>query len=292
MASRLPFRKTLLCVALTLVWLQPTTPAHAITLGQVDDFQDGTTQSWAIGRVLGDPNPRNAADGGPQGAGDSYVEYTSNGGGIGGRMIFYNEAQWAGDYIAAGVTQIDADVINLSEATPLSVRVAFGTEIFWADGDWFASTDPIELAPGGGWTSVSFPIDEASMTQVTGVGSYADAMSSIRTMRILSSLAPASRGDAIVATIGVDNLFATAAVTAVEGDFSGDGRVNNEDLNLLLNNWGQATVPAEWTGAFTSPVNNDELNPLLNGWGTGTSVPEPRAALLAALAVAAVGRRR
>ncbi|MEO1496218.1 MAG: PEP-CTERM sorting domain-containing protein [Planctomycetota bacterium] len=76
----------------------------------------------------------------------------------------------------------------------------------------------------------------------------------------------------------------------VEGDFNGDGRVDNTDLNLLLNNWGSESVPGEWTNGFIGPrVDNNELNPLLNNWGfgTGTAVPEPTTVAL--LAIAAVG---
>ncbi|MEO1498721.1 MAG: PEP-CTERM sorting domain-containing protein [Planctomycetota bacterium] len=79
-----------------------------------------------------------------------------------------------------------------------------------------------------------------------------------------------------------------------EGDFNLDGSVDNADLNLLLNNWGAATVPPEWTGAFTPNVNNDELNALLNNWGTGTSVsvPEPTSLLILSVVGLAAGVRR
>ena len=68
--------------------------------------------------------------------------------------------------------------------------------------------------------------------------------------------------------------------------FDADGRVDNTDLNLLLNNWGNTSVPGNWTNNFTpNPgVNNDELNFLLNTWGNGvTAVPEPASVLVAAL---------
>ncbi|MEO1498813.1 MAG: Calx-beta domain-containing protein [Planctomycetota bacterium] len=63
---------------------------------------------------------------------------------------------------------------------------------------------------------------------------------------------------------------ATLAVGVVDGDFNADGRVDNTDLNLLLNNWGEPTVPSNWVNGFTGPaVNNDELNALLDNWGFG-----------------------
>ncbi|MEO1496963.1 MAG: hypothetical protein AAFV43_07430 [Planctomycetota bacterium] len=76
------------------------------------------------------------------------------------------------------------------------------------------------------------------------------------------------------------------------GDFNGDGRVDNNDLNLLLNNWGRVTLNAAWTRPVTVPVDNDELNALLNDWGAGlTPVPEP-SATLAALTLLAINHLR
>ncbi|MEO1496688.1 MAG: PEP-CTERM sorting domain-containing protein [Planctomycetota bacterium] len=87
--------------------------------------------------------------------------------------------------------------------------------------------------------------------------------------------------------------------TFCPGDFNGDGRVDNDDLNLLLSNWGAAVppAPAGWGGfAPTGPlVDNDELNSLLNNWGKGTStapVPEPSTMVLATLAGVTLLRRR
>ena len=76
------------------------------------------------------------------------------------------------------------------------------------------------------------------------------------------------------------------ATDLADGDFDAAGRVDNTDLNLLLNNWGNTSVPGNWTNNFTpNPgVNNDELNFLLNTWGNGvTAVPEPASVLVAAL---------
>ncbi|MEO1498084.1 MAG: hypothetical protein AAFV43_13135 [Planctomycetota bacterium] len=82
--------------------------------------------------------------------------------------------------------------------------------------------------------------------------------------------------------------------TAFEGDFNDDGRVDNTDLNLLLNNWGSDTVPAEWVNNFDGNVDNNELNALLNSWGSGipAPVPEPGSLLLGAPALLLLRRRR
>lgn len=90
-----------------------------------------------------------------------------------------------------------------------------------------------------------------------------------------------------------DDFALVAAVSAIEGDFNGDGMVDNGDLNLLLSNWGAGSVPGEWVNGFTAPVDNGELNALLGNWGAGTSsaIPEPASLTLVAF-VAACGRLR
>ncbi|TWT48461.1 S8 family serine peptidase [Botrimarina hoheduenensis] len=57
----------------------------------------------------------------------------------------------------------------------------------------------------------------------------------------------------------------------LRGDFNADGRVNNGDLNLLLNNWGATSRPSGWVNGYDGSdggVNNGELGDLLGGWGT------------------------
>lgn len=80
----------------------------------------------------------------------------------------------------------------------------------------------------------------------------------------------------------------------LDGDFNGDGRVDNGDLNLLLGSWGDATVPPEWINGFTAPVDNGELNALLGDWGAGTSVavPEPTALIVLLTGLGATRARR
>ena len=101
--------------------------AWAVSFGQIDDFQNGTTHSWGGGSA-----PTNMATGGPAGAGDRFLQLTGSGF---QPLGMSNVAQWTGDYLAADVTAITADVANFgSSAVELRVVLVYG-----AGGD-FTST--------------------------------------------------------------------------------------------------------------------------------------------------------
>ena len=86
--------------------------SQALSIGQIDDFQDNTTQNWTNGGD-GAPPVLNIPNGGPGGMGDHYIQVTSNGGGgPGSRLTTFNRDQWLGDYISAGVTGIEMDLQN------------------------------------------------------------------------------------------------------------------------------------------------------------------------------------
>src|SRR4051794_833264 len=77
--------------------------AHALLIGQIDTFQDLTTDHWFAGG-LGPPPPQAppvppqvVVTGGPGGAGDAFLEITaSSQNGAGSRVVAINGAQWAG----------------------------------------------------------------------------------------------------------------------------------------------------------------------------------------------------
>jgi hypothetical protein len=192
--------------AVVLAMLMLAARAHAISLGQIDDFQDGTTQNWTDGSPSPNP-PVNISDGGPAGVGDAFLQDVSAGGdGAGGALVMFNFTQWIGDYVAAGVDAIEADMANLG-ADPLHMRIAFQG----AAGTQYGSTDAAVLPADGEWYHLRF--DLTAVTLIEGEDSLDVVLANLTTLRILSSEAgPAWKGDRIAATLGVDNITAVAAV--------------------------------------------------------------------------------
>ena len=176
----------------------------AVTGGQVDDFTGGTTAGWREGGPSPNP-PTNVATGGPAGVGDAYLQNTSSGGfGAGSRMVMFNTTQWTGDYLAAGVLQIEVDMANLG-STVLEMRIA----IVGGSNTQFGSIDGVMLPADGSWRNVIFELNSSSLTLLQGGDSLDTVLANVTELRILHSDSPSFNADAINATLGVDNITAS-----------------------------------------------------------------------------------
>jgi hypothetical protein len=151
--------------------LTPLPLAQAITSGQIDTFQDGTTDNWTNGHpTIGTP-PVNVGTGGPAGTGDKFLGVTATGGGgTDSRLVTFNRTQWLGNYVAAGITEIDMDLENLGSVT-LSIRLAFRGSTFNGAPGYLTST-PFTLAPNSGWQHAIFLINSSSLTAVGAPASF------------------------------------------------------------------------------------------------------------------------
>jgi hypothetical protein len=180
------------------------------TLGQVDTFGDGTTDGWQTGRA---GQPQNIASGGPAGAGDAFLEMISTGtGGPGSKPVILNRAQWAGNYLATGITEVDMDLKNLG-TTPLSMRWVVQPQIGASSG--YSSTSGFALPADGAWHHAAFLIDSTHLTPVDGPPPLSTVLANVQEARIVSSVSPDTGGDTIAATIGVDNVRAVPEPAAV-----------------------------------------------------------------------------
>jgi PEP-CTERM motif len=176
--------------------------ASAVTLGQIDDFQDGTTDGWTTGHVT----PANISNGGPAGAGDRYLQPTSSGGfGADSKLVIFNASQWLGNYSGAGITSVGMDLANFG-AQALSMRLAF----FLGPAVGYAATAPFSLPADSAWHHAFFVLNAANFTAVNSPSVSFDNMLTNFTgqLRILDSSSPSVQGDPIAATLGVDNVQA------------------------------------------------------------------------------------
>jgi hypothetical protein len=202
------FLSCIFCALLLLTSLLPVTPAAAVILGQTDDFEDGTTQNWLVG-LLGAPHPappQNIPSGGPAGVDDNYLLLTAVGGnGPGNRLTVINTSQWAGDYLATGITGIWMDVINLGNSD-LALRLLLEDPLGGPPTNVAFSSDPIAVPAGSGWKPVKFSLNPADLT--AGAGSVLTALTHATELRIFHSTAAGFPGDPVAASLGVDNITA------------------------------------------------------------------------------------
>jgi len=193
-------------------------PSRAqVTLGQIDTFEDGTTQGWGVGAGGSPVPPVNIATGGPAGAGDNFLELTSLGGagGPGSRLVALNDAQWAGNYLAAGIGTIQMDLNNLG-SNDLFIRLLFADPVFGPPTN-IAITDAFFVPAGSGWLHATFDVRPSSL--ITLLGTANNALSNATELRIFHNPAPDFPGPPtgippIAATLGVDNIAAVPEPSA------------------------------------------------------------------------------
>ena len=184
------------------------TSASAITLGQVDNFEDNTLQNWQNGNIGGVPVPTNIASGGPAGANDNFLQIAAvGGGGAGSRLTLFNHAQWLGNYIVAGVTAIEVDLRNQG-ATSLSIRLAFKSST--AMGAPAYLTTAAILPSGSGWQHFTFSLAPSALIPVFGPPAYNTMFSGgLAEVRFINEVgANNSASDIIAAQLGIDNIRA------------------------------------------------------------------------------------
>jgi len=208
-----------------------------VSAGQVDDFEDGTVQNWIIG-ATGDSSPVNISSGGPNGVDDNFLEYTSTGGGgIASRMaIFNSNNQWSGDFINAGVLEIQMDVEVLT--SDLYLRLAFQGP----NGSRMISAAPVIVTAGSGWTSIAIPTEADDFTIVQGANTVTEVLQGAFTMRIISvrdENIDNWRGEVVAATLRVDNITASTTLSTndiiFEKDFNIFPNPSTSMLNISLN---------------------------------------------------------
>lgn len=191
-------------IAFGIIYYQVT--IAQVSVGQVDNFENGSTLNWEEGG--GSPNPpTNISTGGPNGADDNYLSNEASGiNDQGGKMIMFNEAQWVGNYTNQNVVGIKFHARALGNT--LNLRVAFD-----GDGGTICTTNAVIVPAGAGWAEYLIPITVTDFTTVNGGSSVSQTLSTVTTMRILSNTSPAWQGEAISATLEIDNIEALGSLS-------------------------------------------------------------------------------
>jgi len=201
-------------IGVFVLWIAgwPLSGHAAPLVGTVDTFEDGTTQGWLVA-LLGAPHPAppvNVPTGGPAGADDNFLLLTAIGGaGAGSRLSVLNLAQWAGDYLSAGITGIAMDVRNLG-GSDLSLRLLFENPRVGPPTDMAISADAVFVPAGGDWTPVFFPIGLGALTALRG--SVATVLGDTTAIRIVHNPVAGFPPPPVAAQLGVDNITAVARV--------------------------------------------------------------------------------
>jgi len=198
----------LVCGVAAWIGLCASTVEGTIVFGQRDTFVDSNGNPDVMGWIRGVNAitlPSVVPTGGPDGGTDPYLQNTSTGTtGSNSRMSMFNQDQWTGDYLDAGVTLITADMADFG-TTPLYMRLAieddFGTE--------WGSTNSAFLPADGKWHSLSFDMTASGLTLLQGTAPLSHSLANVGILRMVSNQeGPNFRGDILLGVMGVDNITA------------------------------------------------------------------------------------
>ena len=184
----------------------------------VDDFENGTTQSW-IHAAPNANSPVNISTGGPGGVNDNYLSTSNNGVNFtnGARHIFFNNSTtWIGGFTSEGIVAIRMDIRN-SGALPLHLRVAFRGGV---GPSWMSTSTAVVIASGGGWSTIEIPILASDFVITQDVGdTKSSILNNVSQMRILSndgSEPDLHKGDLRVQLSDYDNIKASTTLLSTK----------------------------------------------------------------------------
>ncbi|MDX2150190.1 MAG: PEP-CTERM sorting domain-containing protein [Bryobacteraceae bacterium] len=189
--------------------------ANAAVIGQIDTFEDGTTQGWFVPGPHPLP-PTNIGSGGPGGSADSFLLVTAFAflPEAGSRFSAHNDSQWAGNYLAAGIGSIIMDVRNFG---PDDLYLRLLLEDFEGPGppvNLALSADAIFVPAQSDWVRVVVPVTAGALLPA-GLGTVAGALASVDTLRLFHNPNPEFPGPGVgpprvTALAGIDNIEAAA----------------------------------------------------------------------------------
>lgn len=200
--------------------------ALAITAGQIDDFQNGTTQSWAEGLTGALPPvpPAVVANAGPAGTGDFAMRLTAVGVAVGpgGKLVVNNnQARWIGSYTAAGVNGIILDVRN-PNTFPVTIRVGVDGPALPAStgGRWI--THGVELPAASGWRTLTFALRAQDLLPGDGGATSASTtLANVAVLRIMHAPAATWQGAVVTGQLDLNDIEALPEPSLALGVLAG-----------------------------------------------------------------------
>ena len=259
--------KTLLFTAAILFW---QISFSQVNPGQIDDFENGTTENWTdAGSSV---PPVNISTGGPAGANDNYLSDPSlGGGGPGSKMVMFNDQQWAGNYSGNNIIAIRFQARALTNT--LNLRIAFD-----GAGGRICTTNAVIIPAGSPWTNYEIPIFETDFTLVSGGSNIAQTLADVTDMRILSNSNPAWQGESIAATLEIDNIEAATTLGIDEASLiSSFEMIPNPSHDLLNIKLKQGNISDQEILIFDQlghlmlrrKPNSEEFNINVMNWNSG-----------------------
>lgn len=166
------------------------------------------TGSWGGGSAYANPG-----SGGVDG--DGYLRIsTSLPAFLGG---FSRGSEYAGDYVAAGVTKIKLSLNDVNGDEPIEVHVNIGYSTGLTANVW--QYDIGFIPPAGAWQQFTVPLNgPTGWTHTIGTGTFTDAITNADRLLVRHDLAPfAQTPDALLGDFGLDDVTLTNDNVGVEG---------------------------------------------------------------------------
>ncbi|NRB59313.1 MAG: T9SS type A sorting domain-containing protein [Winogradskyella sp.] len=222
-------------LAILLISLYSSLLYSQVTVGQVDDFEDGTKQGWFEN---GSPTEtvENAPDDEQAGTTGNYLRdfTTGAGAGAGSRMIIRNTTSWVGDWNSTNPTSQNIDNIAL-KVRALNSNITVRLSITGPGGK-FSTTAGYLVEAGSGWSDLNINVNSADWTSVSdgldggNAGTDINAtLANVTEMRIISNNNPAWRGQVTSAEMHIDNITAQALLS------NNDFEQNTKDFEISPN---------------------------------------------------------
>ena len=180
---RIKMKKQMIGIALLAI---AGSASAAITVGNIDDFST-TSENW----FRGNNAPVQSTEVGPDAAAGVLSMAADGAGSMGRIQMWSNEADWTGDYNAAGVTGIEMWVKNPG-TSDLALRLAFGGTGDGGGlvGDYWYS-DAQTVVSGSAWSKLTFSLsDTFTGTSHAGglpTGTFDDTLDSVFRMLVVSA---------------------------------------------------------------------------------------------------------